>query len=490
MNKESINSKDSLNTETLEIQEKSPVTFESKESGQEFAEKILAKIKGYMNSFLSKKEAIEKIESVVSFDDPTIKEQIKSEINLDSQLNEIDDEAEKVQTEASENVNSITRDFSKAYHHPDYRDKVAKQIIEARNSGQDVEAVRSEFYDKTASEKENFELQEKERSVAEIMKEKDMVIVHGISLRNNDAMDNNMVINSKKINFEESCELIMGLEPTLSTSIPSPDRGNNGLAYHQGVILGEGKVLSANASDASSVALGFKKRIAFSHDSAIQSKININEIVPDQGPGKPWNELVVENPKIAGLFYDMTLNENDFDPDGSHYLGYKNEGFDTNKLAQENKDNFIKTQNSEIVEMRKQSEKLGVPLYFFKNEEGKLNKYRVNFEEHPEYTEEYIKEVLIPKMNEKFPKDENGRFFASPELFKYSKEEIEPVRDYIKQGIRKYRLEKVTAEDIYNKKPEISEREKDKIIEDIKDKGILYEKKEKEVGNKFKNLNG
>jgi len=363
MNKESLNINDNSNTETLEKQEKSPVNVESKESGQEFAERILDKIKNYMNSFLSKKEAIEKIENTVSFDDPTIKEQIKSEINLDSQLNEIDNEAQVIQTEASENVNSITRDFSKAYHHPEYRTEVAKQIIEARNSGKDAEVVRSEFYDKTVSEKENFESQEKERSVAEIMKEKDMVIVHGIALLNNNAMDNNTVINNKKINFEESCELIMGLEPTLSTSIPSPDRGNNGLAYKQGIILGEGKVLSANASDASSVALSFKKRIAmsgtqdnFSHDSAIQPKINIEEIVPDQGPGKPWNELIVENPKVAGLFLDMTLNENDFDPNGPNYTKYKSEGLDVNKLAQEHKDQFIKTQNFEIVEMRKQSE--------------------------------------------------------------------------------------------------------------------------------------
>lgn len=480
MNKEGISSNGNSNTETLEKQEQPPATLETKESGQEFANKILNKIKDYMSSFTSKKEAMEKIESTVSFDDPTVKERIKSEINLDNQIDEIDTEIQKTKTEASENVNLTVSNFSKAYHHPEYRDKIAKDIVEARKSGQDTEIIRSGFYDKTSSEKENFESQEKERSVAEIMKEKDMVIVHGIALLNNNAMDNNTVIDSKKINFEESCKLIMGLEPTLSTSIPSPDRGNNGLAYKQGIILGEGKVLSASALDASSVALSIKKRIAmsgtqdnFSHDSAIQSKINIEEIVSDQGPGKPWNELVVENPKIAGLFIDMTLNEKDFDPDGHGFELQKNDGSDVIKLAEESKKNFLENQNKALIEMRKQSERLEVPLYVFKNEEGKLNKYKVNFEEHPEYSGNYIKEVILPKMNDKFSKDENGKFILNPDYIKFINEEVNPIRNYIKNGDRKYTLEKVTAEDIYNTKPEISEENKIKITQDLKNKKIL-----------------
>ena len=45
MNKESLNVNDNSNTETLEKQEKSPLSVENKESGQEFAERILNKIK-------------------------------------------------------------------------------------------------------------------------------------------------------------------------------------------------------------------------------------------------------------------------------------------------------------------------------------------------------------------------------------------------------------------------------------------------------------
>lgn len=472
MNKEGISSNDNSNTETLEKQEQPPATLENKESGQEFANKILNKIKEYMSSFTPKKEAMEKIESAVSFDDQTIKEKIRNEINLDSQIEEIDNEIVKTQTEASENINSTVSNFSKAYHHPDYRDKVAKEIKEARNFGQDAETIRSRFYDKTASEKENFESQEKERSVAEIMKEKDTVIVHGIPLLNNSKMDNNNVVNSSKMNFEESCELIIGLEPTLSTSMPTPERSNNGLAYKQGVILGEGKVLSAHSSDAGTVAIGINKRMPKHVDSSIQSKIDLEEIVLDV-PGRPWNELVVEKPQIAGLFLDMSFDEKEFDSNGPGFEKYKNEGEDVVQMAQENKKTFIEDQNKLLMEMRKQSEKLDVPLYVFKNEDGILNKYKVNFEEHPEYSDNYIKEVILPKMNEKFPKDKNGKFILTKDYIKFINEEVNPIRNYIKNGDRKYILEKVTAEDIYNTKPKISEENKINITQDLKNKKIL-----------------
>jgi len=494
MNKEGISSNDNLNTETLEKQEQPPVTLETKESGQEFANKILNKIKEYMSSFTSKKEAMEKIESTVSFDDPTIKEQIKSEINLDNQLDEIDNEAQIIQTEASENINLITRDFSKAYHHPEYRNEVAKKIIEARNSGQDAETVRSEFYNKTASEKENFESQEKERSVAEIMKEKDMIIVHGIPFLQKDFKNvkNNKVINSNQISFEDSCEIITGLEPTLSTSIPSPDRENNGLYYPAGVILGEGKILSAKAGDSASVAFDLHKRIPkygneeHSH-SAIEPNINVDNIVPaskDTFRGTEWNELTVEHPKIAGLFYDLSWGEESYDPNDKRYE-WVGDNESREKEANGRKEDFLENQQNRLVEMRKYSEKMDLPLYVLKNENGKINKYSVEFIEHPEYTKDYLKKVIIPKGDALITKNEYGIENYTPEYEKFFKEECTPVINYVNLGIREYKLHPVSAEDIYKSKRDISDQEKNKMIEDIKNKGILSVSAEKEVDKKF-----
>lgn len=514
MNKESINSKDSSKTETLEIQEKSPVAVESKESGQEFADKILAKIKGYMNSFLSKKEAMEKIENTVSFDDPTIKEQIKSEINLDSQLDEIDSEAKKVQTEASENVNSITRDFSKAYHHPDYRKEVAKQIIEARNSGQDAEVVRSEFYDKTTSEKENFESQEKERSVAEIMKEKDMVVVHAIPLsimRRQSTPENNPILKTGGYqDFETSVEILSGLSPTIATSVPSPEKNHNGLYYPSGVILGEGKVLMARSRDSGTVAHSLYKRISkFNSNSAIDPEIKIDEVIKRDNGDTDYNELTIEKPQIAGLFYDLTEKpelplENPKKEEtikwNLHYNGKEltqeeiaeiDERWERRREEEQiDQKQTERLRKFELYEMKKQSEKFNVPLYIFKKEHDELKKYKITFL--PKEEEVYYLNVIKPKADklwEEYSKDKNNKdkdkeyhnYINGDEFMNAkSKGKIIEKSDYV--------LEEVTAKDIYESKRDISDEERKKMIDDIKNKGILSESAEKEVDNKFKNL--
>lgn len=488
MNNEGIASNDNSNTETLEKQEQPPATLETKESGQEFANKILNKIKEFMSSFTSKKEAMEQIESTVSFDDPTIKEQIKNEINLDGQIDEIDNEVEKVKTEASENVNLTIGNFSKAYHHPEYRKGIAKQIIEARKIGQDAEAVRNSFYDKTANEKENLESQEKERSVAEIMKEKDLVIVHGIPfIQGSGGSDfNNMTVDKKKLSFEDSINLVVSLEPTISTSIPSPDRSNDGLYYPAGIILGEGKILSAKSEDSGSVSFGLNKRIPKYDDkndgkydfihSAIQSKVDVDKIVKATssfGNGNQWNELTVEKPKIAGLFYDLSWDKVSFDPNDKRYEEWGEMNLRIQE-AEKRKESFLKKQQIELIKMRIQSEKLGVPLYVFKTENDKINKYLVEFIEHPEYTEDYIKNVLVPKAKESFAKDEAGNYIFSKEYMSFIKNEYNPVKDYVKNGVRDYKLHLVTAEDIYNNKSEISEEKKKQMAEDLQDKKIFY----------------
>lgn len=471
MNKEGIHDTNS-DTETLEKHEPAPIITESKETGQEFANKILNKIKEYMSSFTSKKEAVEKIESSVSFDDPTIKDQIKSELNIDNRLDEIDNEAQITQTVASENINLITRDFSKSYHHPDYRDKIAQEIKAARNSGQEVEAIRSEFYDKTASEKENFESQENERSVAEIMKEKDLVIIHAIpltSLERKSTSENNPILRSGGYqDFKTSVEILSGLSPTISTSIPSSEKTQNGLYYPSGVILGEGKVLTTHSEDSGSVAYGLYKRIpkyGGGRQTAIQSKIDINKTTEE---GSHYNELTVESPQVAGLFYDLSEEDSELPSENpkknqlieniintsQRELSQEEIQKEIDKIDEKWKISLEEKQKErqqkkiahkfQLNTMKKYSEEMNVPLYIFKKENNKLKKYKINF---------------LPKETETKTLEESD-----------------------------YYLEEVTAKDIYESKRDISNEDRKKMIADIKNKGILSDSAEKEVNKKFQNI--
>ena len=429
-------------------------------------------------------------------------------------MTEIDTEVEKVQIKASENVNLVVSNFSKAYHHPDYRDKVANEIKEARNTGQDAEAIRSSFYDKTATEKENFESQEKERSVAEIMKEKDMVIVHAIPLsimnRQSTPENNPMLKTGGHQDFETSVEILSGLSPTIATSIASSERNHNGLYYPSGVILGEGKILMARSEDAGSVAHGLYKRISkFNSDSAIDSEINVNK-AKEKGFISDYNELTVEKPQIAGLFYDLTeepelpLENPNKKEMIEHELRYNGKVLTKEEIAEidedwkrrreediEDKRQTERVRKLDLYEMKKFSKKLNVPLYTFKNENGELKKYKTTFL--PSEAENYYLNVVKPKADQLWKEySENKENKEKEKIYHnyiYGDEFMKAKSKGIKIEKNDYILEEVTAKDIYESKRDISDEERKKMIEDIKNKGILSETAEKEVDKKFKNLN-
>lgn len=484
---------------TLEANEKPKIlAIEAEKSDEEFAGEILSKIENEMNSEPSSQVEMQKIDSSVKLNNPSTNGEIKKELDLENKLSDLDNEIKVAGEETKSKISEISG-FSKAYHHPEYRKNTTKQILEARKTGGDAEKIRKEFYEKTANEKESFESQEKERSIAEIMKEKDLVVVHAIPLRGEGrgSQENNpmlRVAKQQEVNFGDSLEMIAGLSPTISTSIPSPDRFNNGLFKKTGVILGEGKILSAQSGDSGSVAHGLFKRIPKygegEKNTAIQPQIDIEKTAKkseDSSRGEMWNELTVEKPQIAGLFYDMS--EPLITDPNKEFLIQKgvpekeiNEKYE--EWRNERLKELLKEQEFELMKMKEYSEKINVPLYAFKSENGKLNKYKVDFVSDPSITEDYLKNIMVPKSNEILAR--NNRNFSSSEFLEFTKEFDRAER--ILEG-KEYILTLVTAKDIYESKREISNEEKKKMIEDIKTKGILSESAEKEVDKKFQNLN-
>ncbi len=382
------------------------------------------------------------------------------------------------------------RNFSKKYHHPGYRTGLAEEIIEAKKSGKNVEDIRKEFYEKTSNEKELFESQGKERSVSEIMREKDIVFVHGMPMFNWEERGsdyNNEVIKNtdENLKFEDTFKIITSLEPTISASIPSPDRWDNGLMKKWGIILGEGKILSAKDRDSGSVAIGLNKRIPKyeneSHKhSAIQPNIDINTVIPkasELGFGAKWNEIVIEKPKVAGLYFDITFRSSDLDSPieelrsryGFDYTTWDENGVQTahyiadDKIMEkvkESRDKEIIEQKKIITKLKKYSEKFNIPLYIFKKENEKINKYKIIFGE-GRHSKEYLREL------------------------KYNRN-MDNVSDEIKELEYDYTLIPVTAEEIYKSKVDVSLEERRKMVEEVKEKGILKNVSKKEIEQALK----
>lgn len=385
------------------------------------------------------------------------------------------------------------RNFSKKYHHPGYRTGFAEEIIEAKKSGKNVEDIKKEFYEKTLIEKKLFESQGKERSISEIMKEKDIVFVHGIPLSRENWMEgggdhfNNEVVDNRTLTFEDSYNIVAGLEGTVSASIPSPHRGNNGLYYRTGTILGEGKILFAKNQDSGSVAFNINKRIPKYRNedhkhSAIQPEINLDKVIDEVGQSK-WNELIIEKPKIAGLYIDLSFKEEDYDPTVPNpRWSWKRHGDieQQKKAAEEEMKKDLSIQEKDLIKMREISKEINVPLYAFKNENGKLEKYRVDtisgtvYEKDPiEEFRQKAKEILL----------KNNRSLFSKE-YKEFIDKAEKILEIWKIG--EYTLVPVSNIDILEAKRKISLEERRKMVEEVKEKGILKNVSEKEIEQALK----
>lgn len=400
--------------------------------------------------------------------------------DLTAKIQEKDAQEKEIITDGQKRIEEIKsidpNIFSKQYHHPNYRSEVAKAIVEERKAGKDGTTALAEFQDKTSVEKNNLESQEKERDIRNLMEKQDLLFLHALPLEatNNAAGTGTQMNNSnisaekyQKMGFDETFEIVAGLSPTISVSIPSPDSdiATNNLFRRQGIILGEGKILTAKKGDSGSVAFGLDKRIAkYDNDehkhSAIQSELGDLHELGNESKKYGYNELTVEKPQIAGMYYDMSFKPMDANDPGVE--AYSSDASVREKRAQELNKNRQEIQERELLEMRKNAEKYNVPLYILKNENGELKKYAVSFGE-GRHSEDYIKKIKWGFTEDMIPDEEKA--------LKYD-----------------YQLTPVTAEQIFNSERKFSAQEKVAMVKELQEKDIFADKLKSEVNKKLKGL--
>lgn len=194
----------------------------------------------------------------------------------------------------------------------------AEEIINDDSEIKEIKQTIIDFYGEMANQKKIIESEKKERNVAEISKDKNVLFCHAIPMGMLPAGDvsfsqNNALIDTHKMGPEEKLKIILGTEPTISVS--TIDKEHQVLAGDFGIILKGGDVLAGYNKDAG-VALGSNiydrksKRDGSLNTSTIQNDIvsNIDQSLNSKEKDG-WNELVVENPKAAGLFYQINVNK-------------------------------------------------------------------------------------------------------------------------------------------------------------------------------------
>ena len=217
-------------------------------------------------------------------------------------------------------------------------EQIKKDIEERLNIIGEIESVISDasfletarkdlkdFYTKQSDIKSAFESEAHERDVETLSREKGYIFFHGVPTKNrgmNNTSENNPLLKTSVMTTEDKLSLLMGLEPTISASVFKEGEKDVQTYYVFGVIIGGGKVLSAYKEDAGTLAESvYSRRSKYDSETKetniqpnVTERLNVAVHTPVQN--RKWgkhNEIVIEDPKIAGLFINLSQFNKDHD---------------------------------------------------------------------------------------------------------------------------------------------------------------------------------
>ncbi len=189
----------------------------------------------------------------------------------------------------------------------------------------EIEKAREEirqFYEEQKNIRDVFGSEKtRERDISSISKEKGVLFLHTLPVDSygmGNTSENNPNVNTEKMTSADKTRMVLGIEPTISVSTISLRRENAEdkfqTMYPIGLVIGEGTALSAYGGDAGTYADNpFIRRSKYDRDlrSAVQENFGTNldrAIKGEAGQAAMqtgWNEVVIENPKVSGIFLDL-----------------------------------------------------------------------------------------------------------------------------------------------------------------------------------------
>lgn len=258
------------------------------------------------------KNKVERIEKVIAGFEESIREQ-KSRIwhKIASLFSEIKLDDEKMLEIAQNKFSQIREEIQGRYK---LLDETRDVILESSGL-EDAKTELKKFYDEQSEIKTKFEQERERRDVGKISQEKGLFVIHGLPLEEffmNSTEVNNQTFEARDMSVEDKIKLLMSFEPTISASAVGVDQTleDSKAMYPFGVILNGGQVLAAHDEDALTLATGLYSRKTkrnvpgeFRVGSTIQE--NISENIDKAMNNSTYNELVVENPQIAGFFVNL-----------------------------------------------------------------------------------------------------------------------------------------------------------------------------------------
>jgi hypothetical protein len=178
-----------------------------------------------------------------------------------------------------------------------------------------LEAARAEiarFEGEAETLRQRFLEEERARSVASISEEHGVMFVHGFSVRDvgeGSALGFSSDVLKGRPEGYDAGRVVVGLRPAVSCSTVARDGSGGQTFYTFGVVVGRGRVLSAYGEDANTEANGTGGRFA-PRDGDRRGLVQLDpgkkiaEAVAAPRAASDYNELVVEEPTVTGIFLD------------------------------------------------------------------------------------------------------------------------------------------------------------------------------------------
>lgn len=176
-----------------------------------------------------------------------------------------------------------------------------KQLIDNSEGLHEIRKKIEEHYTK-ADEIAKNKFESIQKTVEQTMIRNNAFIVHAFLLDERLRHNENSNI-SQRATLEDDIDILLSLEPSISTSSVVPGSRQGLWGGRIGVVLGGGDIKGIVQTDNGTVTGGIKMR-----DGKISSSKEIDEKVSDKGE-RGYNELVVNNPEVFGFFQNVQIDK-------------------------------------------------------------------------------------------------------------------------------------------------------------------------------------
>lgn len=195
--------------------------------------------------------------------------------------------------------------------------RLAQEYTVAITALVDTDEALKQLKEKVIAHYGEAHMQISQQRVGQVTERTGALFVHMMTSRGRDWRKQQWDINNKVIggtSFEDELDIVLSLEPSIAASSVLPGTDEDGRVSRvwpgdYGLLIADGRISAASNSDIASVATRIKERTPNPRrfDSHLQTAEEVDTIATNRAD--THTDYIVNNPKIAGCFTQVTQDE-------------------------------------------------------------------------------------------------------------------------------------------------------------------------------------